>query len=255
MPDDYFWRFGECGFFDVYIKNIITVLVLSLIPLTADAALNANMTVTTDYIFRGISSSLHKPALQGGLDYVQDAGLYAGTYATTVDFNDGKQARYELDLYFGSAGNSGAWSWDAGMLSFSYPGAAKSLQYDGYKYRLDLRHTFSVATLGAYYDLIPNYLGSGAAHYLEGIAIIPLSEYSSLDIRLGRQRITNNDVIGLGDFTYRSLTLQKQSGDWGMRLTWQTTGLTPGQCFAGQNWCRESVNVLVSRNFTLLDGQ
>lgn len=254
MELPFFRRLGGWTVFNAKMKNITIVLALSLFPLTANAALNANMTVTSDYILRGISNSQHKPALQGAMSFVHDTGLYAGTYASTVDFNDGKQASYEWDAFFGHTGKSDTVNWDAGLLFFTYPGAAKSLQYDGYKYRVEARHAFSFATLGAYYDHIPDYLGSGIARYLEGLAIIPLPGELSLDMRLGRQRISNNALLGLSDFTYRSIALQKRSGSWDMSLGWQSNGLSAAECFAGQNWCRESVNILFSRNFTLLDG-
>lgn len=161
------------------------------------------------------------------MDYFNDTGLYAGTRASTVDLNDGNQARYELDIYTGYSSSKDTLSWNAGVLSFNFPGAAKSLQYDGYKYLAEIRHGFSFTTFGAYYEVVPNYLGSGAAYYLEGIAILPLPEEFNLDFRLGRQRFSDNAMLGLADFTFRSLALQKRSGVWDMRLTWQSNGLLP----------------------------
>lgn len=233
----------------------LAIALLCCLPFPVDAAVTANVAVASDYIFRGISNSGHRPALQGGLDYLGDTGLYAGTWLSNVDFNDGKQARYEMDLYAGHAGSLGAYTWDAGILAFSYPGAAKTLKYDSYKYRADLRHTSSLATVGLYYDFYHDYFGSGVAHYLEAIAVVPLLDGINLDLRLGRQRLTDNATLGMPDYTFRSIALQKRSGDWDMRLTWQSNGLSSNECFAGQAWCGEAVNFLLTRYFTFLDGR
>lgn len=233
----------------------LAMALLCFFPLSAGAAVTANVAVTNDYIFRGISNSGHQPALQGGLDYLGDTGWYAGTWLSNVDFNDGRQARYEMDLYAGHAGSQAAYTWDVGILSFSYPGAAKSLKYDSYKYRVDLRHISSHATVGLYYDFYHDYFGSGVAHYLETMAIVPLLEGVNLDLRLGRQRLTDNAALGVPDYTFRAISLQKRSGDWDMRLTWQSNGLSSSECFAGQVWCGAAVNLLLTRYFTLPDGR
>lgn len=236
-------------------RRMLLLGALLVHPLIAQAAVTANVAATNDYVFRGISNSGHRPALQGGLDYTADSGVYAGTWLSNVDFNDGWQARTEVDYYAGHAGSKDAFSWDASYLPFNYPGTAKSLKYASYKYRLDFRYSLPTATVGVYYDFIRDYFGSGAAQYVEGIAIIPLPHEFNLDLRLGRQRLSNNGMLGLPDYTQRSITLQKRFGEWDARLTWQSNGLGRAECFAGQNWCGDAINLLVTRYFTLLDGK
>ena len=45
----------------------------------------ANVSVVSDYRFRGISQSFRRPALQGGVDYAHASGFYIGTWGSTVD--------------------------------------------------------------------------------------------------------------------------------------------------------------------------
>jgi uncharacterized protein (TIGR02001 family) len=60
-----------------------------------------NLAVTSDYVFRGISQTDRKPALQGGLDYsFGDSGFYAGVWGSNVDFGEGTPD-IELDTYVG----------------------------------------------------------------------------------------------------------------------------------------------------------
>lgn len=73
---------------------------VAMVPAAAQAGVSANAGVFTDYIFRGFNqaSSTGSPALQGGLDYESDMGVYAGIWASTMD------KEYEYDLYAGWAG-------------------------------------------------------------------------------------------------------------------------------------------------------
>src|SRR6185295_4499979 len=47
----------------------------------------ANISLTTDYRFRGISQSDRDAAVQGGFDFAQN-GWFAGVWASSVDFLD-----------------------------------------------------------------------------------------------------------------------------------------------------------------------
>ena len=69
-----------------------------------DAAfpISANVAFTTDYVFRGISQTDEKFAVQGGFDWTSEpTGIYLGTWASNVDFNS--DTSVELDAYVGWA--------------------------------------------------------------------------------------------------------------------------------------------------------
>ena len=95
--------------------------------------ISANVTLTSDYRFRGISQSDESVAIQGGFDAEFAAGFYAGVWGSTVDFDtnfndsedfDGLDGSLELDYYAGWAsdlGNSGL-GIDVGVLYYDYPG-------------------------------------------------------------------------------------------------------------------------------------
>lgn len=91
----------------------------------ADGPISANLTLTTDYVFRGISQSQGKAALQGGFDYAHESGLYIGTWGSNVGWVDDiakTNNSLELDLYAGYAGEAGPLSYDIGVLQYYYPG-------------------------------------------------------------------------------------------------------------------------------------
>lgn len=70
---------------------------------------SANVTLTNDYVFRGISQTNEDPALQGGFDLSIGPGFYAGVWGSNVDFSPG-EGNLEVDYY-------GGWSkeWDNGL--------------------------------------------------------------------------------------------------------------------------------------------
>jgi len=66
----------------------------------------ANVTVTNDYRYRGISQTNYQPAIQGGFDYAHESGLYIGNWNSTINWvanttNNGVRAPVEMDFYGG----------------------------------------------------------------------------------------------------------------------------------------------------------
>jgi uncharacterized protein (TIGR02001 family) len=89
-----------------------------------------NVTLASDYVFRGISQSNGKPAIQGGFDYTHTSGFYLGTWASSIstlsDAGGGTvSAPLELDIYGGYKNSfaGGDWTYDFGVLQYVYPGS------------------------------------------------------------------------------------------------------------------------------------
>lgn len=218
---------------------------------TAHAGLTANLAVTSDYIFRGISNSNRQPALQGGVDFVHPDGWYVGGWASNVDFRDGGEAKVEIDGYFGYAASVGKFSWNTGWMAYVYPGASQSLRYDTQRLSAGMQYDLSAALVGLYFDRIKNVFGSGPAHYLETSLVVPLHADISLDMRIGRQRYTDNVFLTMPDFTYRSLALIWLRAPWETRLAWQNNGVVVADCFAGKSWCGPAWMLQITRRFEL----
>ena len=88
--------------------------------------LSGNVTLTSDYIFRGISQTGGDAAIQGGLDYSHASGIYLGTWASNVgwieDYQGYNSGNVEIDLYGGYRGVLGPVSYDVGVIGYFYPG-------------------------------------------------------------------------------------------------------------------------------------
>jgi uncharacterized protein (TIGR02001 family) len=154
----------------------------------AEHTITANVGFVTDYLYRGISQTGGKPAIQGGFDYARTSGLYAGVWGSNVSWVAASSASLELDTYLGFK-NSFAedFSYDVGFLRYNYPGvypsgATKADTNEIYgligwkwltlKYSDSLGDTFGVSKAGgsSYIDLSGSYTieGSGVAlgaHY------------------------------------------------------------------------------------------
>lgn len=87
---------------------------------------SGNVTLTSDYVWRGVSQSDEDPAIQGGFDYNHESGFYVGTWASNGDFGT---ASIELDLYAGFANSIGDFSYDVWYIDYRYPGNS-SLVFD-----------------------------------------------------------------------------------------------------------------------------
>ncbi|MBW8327754.1 MAG: TorF family putative porin [Thiobacillus sp.] len=88
--------------------------------------LSGNITLTSDYVFRGVSQTQGGPAIQGGFDYAHASGFYVGTWASNVawvkegGFKD--DSSMEIDLYGGYRGTAGDFGYDVGVIGYFYPG-------------------------------------------------------------------------------------------------------------------------------------
>jgi len=89
--------------------------------------ITANVTVASDYRYRGISQSNLKPAIQGGFDYAHESGLYIGNWNSSIswvgDGNPGVTAPLEMDFYGGFKKEliAEGFASDLGVLQYAYP--------------------------------------------------------------------------------------------------------------------------------------
>lgn len=88
-----------------------------------------NIGLYSQYVFRGLTQTDRKPAIQGGMDYSHSSGFYAGTWASNISWlEDGgnfHSSSLEWDVYGGfrnTIGETGI-GYDIGLLNYIYPGS------------------------------------------------------------------------------------------------------------------------------------
>lgn len=191
-----------------------------------------NVGVVTDYRFRGISQSRRKPALQGGVDYTADSGLYLGFWFSTIKILKdvpGGDGSVELDFYGGYKGKiNDAVSYDVGLLRYQYPSenftptVNTTELYGAVTYgpaTVKYSHSIQKQTFG-----LGNSRGSG---YLEAAATFDLGNGFSLTPHIGRQFFKNN---GFASYTDASVTVAKDLGN-GLALTAAVVGTNADKGF------------------------
>ncbi len=113
--------------------TIVSLLGMQMYATTAVASeFSGVATLTSEYIYRGLKMSDGDPALQLGLDYEHDTGLFVGIWASTIDIRSAMGERdTELDYYggFHYAAES-PFTATITVLRYSYPGQTGMHSYD-----------------------------------------------------------------------------------------------------------------------------
>jgi uncharacterized protein (TIGR02001 family) len=135
----------------------------------AQGEVSANIQLTTNYVFRGVSLSNNNPAVQGGFDW-NNTDFYAGIWASSLGAPKGAPAApLELDLYAGWTPVTGPLTWDLGVIFYNYPDADNSTNSDFYELRGSGVFKFNEHwSAGASIYYAPsNYGATGRARYWE----------------------------------------------------------------------------------------
>lgn len=192
-----------------------------------------NMTLASEYIFRGIGQTNRKPALQGGFDYAHTSGAYVGIWGSNVSWLSdvgGVSSSIELDVYGGFRGAiADDFSYDVGVLTYNYPGSYPSGFVDpdtteiygsfGWKWvSMKYSHVVSKNIFGWAGANGEKTRGSG---YLEVNAAYDLGNGVGLNGHVGRQKIK--------DFSDASYT------DWKFGATYDTGYGVVGLAYVGTN--------------------
>src|SRR5881227_942592 len=90
-----------------------------------------NMTLVSEYRFRGIDQTFGKPAIQGGVDYSHASGVYLGNWNSNVSQNAGYPGgSIEMDFYGGWKKAFGDLGLDIGAIYYYYPGSDASFLFN-----------------------------------------------------------------------------------------------------------------------------
>lgn len=110
----------------------VIVVLMPEMPVRA-SEFSGRITLASEYIYRGRTISDGNPALQLGLDFQHDSGLFAGIWGSTIDL----ESRYwesdtELDAYLGYYREVGdRFSLTGALTRYTYPGQrGVSYNYD-----------------------------------------------------------------------------------------------------------------------------
>lgn len=146
----------------------------------------ANLTLTNDYRYRGISQSNFRPAIQGGFDYAHSSGFYLGNWNSSISWisdsaslaGNNASAPIEMDFYGGYKYEwSKGFTADVGILQYYYPTTNLSA------FAANPNTTEIYAAQNFTFDAVTGYLKfSWAASTLFGTANSAGSNYTDLTV-------------------------------------------------------------------------
>ena len=103
------------------LTNVGAATALALVSSSAFAEVTANVGISNNYLWRGLTQSNNEAQVSGGLDYAsEDGGFYIGTWASNVEYASDDTYSYEHDVYLGWTGGEENFSWDVGWLYYNY---------------------------------------------------------------------------------------------------------------------------------------
>jgi uncharacterized protein (TIGR02001 family) len=181
----------------------------------ARAGTTGSISLTSDYLFRGVSQTNQEPALQGGIEYAHDSGFYVGAWGSniswlsdTVVVGDDISSSLELDGYLGYRGKAGEiFSYDVGVLTYYYPGDYPSgfnspntteIYLGGTlapseTVSIGLKYSYAVTDLFGYAD-------SDGSGYIDANLNWTFQPGWTLNLHGGKQWIENNEAFEYTDW-------------------------------------------------------
>ena len=220
-------------------------------PPAPDYTLTGNVGIYSQYIFRGLTQTDAKPALQGGFDFTHKSGVYLGTWGSNISWlqdsgvcNHG--CSLEWDLYGGwRYAFSDDWGIDLGILYYYYPGSyvsgatkpdttelyvAGSWKWVSLKYSYSVDHTFGIPDNAWYLDLTANY---------------PITDAWTLNTHIGRQEYQGSTAgVSNSIFNYT---------DWKLGATYGVSGWNFGAYYTDTN-AHSSAYTIAGRDISKATG-
>lgn len=178
-------------------KSIVlaTAVAATLTSGVVSAELSANAGVFSNYIWRGVTQTSDEAAGQGGIDWSDDSGLYAGTWVSTI--TEGQ----EVDVYAGFSGEAGSVGYDLGVITYQYPKTPEFNFTEVY-----VSGTASIVTVGVAYTVDAASGNDGGVFdsgdlYVNGSLDFPAGK-SDLSLYAGSYIFDADGDAGVGNADY-----------------------------------------------------
>jgi uncharacterized protein (TIGR02001 family) len=192
-------------------------------PVAAAPEVTYNVGVVSQYRYRGLAQTKGDAALQGGVDYANANGFYAGAWGSTIKWIKDSaliagetKGGVEVDMYAGYKFEAAGVGYDVGFLRYEYLNNTLKNSTAGYgnanTNEVYGAATYSVATL-KYSNSLTNLFGnlnSKHSTYWDLSATFDLGNGYTLVPHIGRQVVKNSDALS---YTDKALTLNKDLGD------------------------------------------
>lgn len=228
------------------------------------SSITYNVGGVSNYIYRGITQTRHKPALQGGADYAHVSGLYAGAWGSNISWIKDSGAiasgdsRIELDTYFGFKNVLAAdLSYDVGYVRYNYLGgytpAAGFNSADTAE--VYVAASYKIISLKYSYSLLDGFLtvgGTKGTNYLDLSANYPIGDSGvTIGAHAGQQTfvgVTSSGGNELGYTDYK-LSASKDFSGYLVGLAYTNTDASSAWTYNGEQWGKAVTALSVVHSF------
>lgn len=191
----------------VALRWLLIVVLLGHAPrLTADTGVSA--VFTTNYIYRGYSKSNDQPVAQANVEHSRDNGVYAGLWASMVNFGDSDypdSAPAEINPYLGWMTElSGGWRGEMAVQGYVYAGKIEGETSNYAEFQLATHYQDWLSARWAY---APSAYGREASTFAYEL----LGRYTVMDTLQASVSVGLNQAVELLDQNYPY---------WSAGITW-----------------------------------
>jgi uncharacterized protein (TIGR02001 family) len=221
---------------------------------------SATLTFASEYVFRGVSQTDNKPAVQGSFDYKHPIGLFAGIWGSNVEDYVSK-GNVELDIYAGYGLELlPDFNLEASAIYYYYPGSGSDPKKSYVEGHLGMNYTLKTLPLSPKlsggYNYSPDFFGEdGDGHYFSGRLDLSLPYEFTLYGVIGYQWVEGDKSTGNGngengedgyDYTHWQVGISRPLFGFTLDLSYQDTNEAN---FLGNDIAEERIVFAVSRSF------
>ena len=159
-----------------------------------------NLTIASDYRFRGVTQTDYQPAIQGGIDFAHKSGFYLGNWNSNVSSGLFNGAPIEMDFYGGWKHSFGDFGLDLGVIYYYYPGTGENGPYEAKNFEGYVGGSWGPLSV-KYFYAFTNFFGVEApgyntkgSQYVDFSGNYPIGEFAIV-AHVGWQFVKNYENI------------------------------------------------------------
>lgn len=230
----------------------------------AASPLSFNVGAVSNYIYRGLTQTSHKPALQGGVDYAHASGLYVGAWASNVSWIKDSGAiatgdsNIELDTYFGFKNTVATdFGYDVGYVRYNYLGTYTPASgfNNADTAEAYVAGSYKIVSLKYSYSLLDGFLtvpSTKGTNYIDLSVNYPLADSGvTIGAHYGKQTFVGTTQSGGNDLGYSDykLSASKDFSGYVVGLAYTNTNATAAWTYNGEQWGKSTVALSVLHAF------
>jgi len=234
----------------VLVSAVAGALSMPLASMAAETSpYSGNVGLFSNYIFRGVTQTSEKAALQGGFDAAYSNGLYVGTWGSNIswisDLGGYTGSSLELDVYGGyknTIGSTGI-GYDVGLIYYYYPGeklsgtisADTAEVYGALSWKwLSLKLSYAATDyFGVDNGKGTTYVDLGFAYPIGDLTL--MAHYGNLHVAGDTAGASNDKAFGYGDWKVGATYALPQGFTVGAVYT-DTNAEAASYTVNGKNW-------------------